>query len=225
MRLFFAGIAASIALLGGSFAHAQTSDPQLMITWRANTLAPAWYQGKILPMSGSGVTVTLAGVMGTSFINLANENISWSVDGKFLQRGRGLRTVTVTVPFGATTNRSVTAQIEGYQGGSRLITKTISIPVVRPAVVIDASYPGSVFRSPSIRVRALPFFFNASSSQSLTYTWNINGSSPEGGTNPEVVEVGVVNPTQGSTIDVSISAKKEGDLFGTATNQRTLTYQ
>ncbi|HUC02231.1 MAG TPA: hypothetical protein VMA75_05060 [Candidatus Paceibacterota bacterium] len=207
-------------------AHAQTaSSPQFLVTWQASgDHVPAFYQGKLLPSYESKVTASLELVSPSGkLINLQSQPIYWYVDQVAVGGGVGVQQVTFT-PFGTPpSSLDLTVSLPQYSSG--YLSDDLEIPFVDPVAIIDAPYPNQEFSTNPLTVTALPFFFAATSTSDLSFTWAVNGQTGGNAENPQVANISLPQGTAGGTsIDVSLSIENPvGSTVATA--DRSLTYQ
>lgn len=214
----------SIAILLPKNAWAQTAGtPRFLLTWRATAgYVPPFYQGKVLPSYGSDVTASLEIVSNGKLVDLGDQEIYWYLDQVALGGGTGVQQMTFT-PFGTPPSvLDLTVTLPQYDGG---VSDDVEIPFVDPVAVIDAPYPGNEFSTNPFTVTALPFFFDASSSEDLSITWSVNGQAGGNAENPQVANISLPQGTPGGTsIDVSLSITNPlGSTVATA--DKSLTYQ
>ena len=167
----------SYQLLVGN-ASAQT-PAQVILTWQANNFYPADYTGKALATPNTPVTVSAEVLRDGKLIDLSEGTFTWYVDEKFLNRTQGLKEILFTVkkPVGDSHFIRVTIQL-----GNSLFESSIRVPVSKHLVVLENPYPNQLVRVGSKTIiRAVPYFFNISSFQDLTFSWQINNSEQGGG--------------------------------------------
>ncbi len=74
MTIKIIGAAILFLILTGFFlagAQAQTTGPQLMVTWKARTYAPPGFDGKIMPTANSAITASVELIDGGKIIDLS----------------------------------------------------------------------------------------------------------------------------------------------------------
>jgi len=210
-KVVFLGLLVFSAVFFFSFcgAHAQTaSSPKFLLTWKAsNSYIPSFYEGKALPSSGgTKITASLELISNGKLVNLSNQNIYWYEDEILVGGGAGVQQVTFT-PFGTPPSTLVlSVQLPQYSGG--YLTHTVNIPFVTPLAVIDAPYPNQEFSTNLLTLQGLPFFFNATSTNNISFTWSVNGQTGANAENPQVAEVSLPQGTPGGTnfgVSLSIS--------------------
>lgn len=185
MRNFFGKIIlAGIVIVG---LHMCTSSvlaasPLILVTWRAQTSAPQWFEGKILPVEGSKVTcaVELIGTEGiekNKLIDLSQSEIRWYVDDDLVKKGIGMKTFSEISqnPFGIPLTGKVALEYTDPETKSKeFISKYFSIPIVQPEVVLETKRINTnTTIGEEIALFGHPFFFSAPLSE-LTGAWLIN---------------------------------------------------
>lgn len=204
-------------------AHAQTAAPQMLITWRTvNGTAPAGYQGKILPKTGSLITASVDVLTASGkFADLSGQTIYWYLDDNYIGGGVGKQSITFTAPQ-HTEIMALRANIQNYAGGT--LINTAHIRMTDPQIVIIAPYPGKFFSGNSVEVTAFPYFFSAAGVSKLNYQWSVNGQSVTTQENPLdlVVNLNGAVPA-GYSLAISLATAQSDDPFTTAASNITLT--
>ena len=206
-------------------AHAQTaSSPQFLVTWKASgSHIPSFYAGKALPTLGSKITASLELVSNGKLVNLNSQNIYWYEDEVLVGGGQGVQQVTFS-PFGAPPGSLILdVELPQYSGG--YLTYAVNIPFVNPVAVIYAPYPAHEFSTDLLAVQGLPFFFYATSSDNLFYSWSVNGQTGSSTENPQVADITVPQGTPGGTnvgVSLSISNLSKSTV---ATANQNFTFQ
>lgn len=194
-------------LLAGPFpVFAQTSRPDIVLSWRAQTYVPPFFSGKALPVGGSTVVVSVDAIQGGKFLDLSSQQLEWYVNEEPFHAGRGLRQISVGMPniLGSPTV-AVNVRLPDY--GDGFLGKTVEIPVSSPKVVLQHSYPKNQISS-SFAVRAVPYFFTVASPLDLSYAWTVSGAAPAGQENPRTLSVQVPGEAlSGSTVPVFLVAR------------------
>ncbi|MBL1434142.1 hypothetical protein COB87_001025 [Candidatus Wolfebacteria bacterium] len=130
----------------------------------------------LFPNPGESVSVFAE----TYSFDISRAQVVWSVDGKVINEGRGLKTVEFLVgDVGEKTNVSFTATRNG-----ETISHTISItPSVIDLIVEAETYTPPLYKGAalathkaSVRIIATPSFGNGYTSKDFIYTWRINGT-------------------------------------------------
>lgn len=224
-------IGATIAMLlaasmwfGGGTVRAQTAaEPGLFITWRAETsYAPPGYRGKVLPATGSTISASLAIIENGKLVNLSGQTIYWYVNGNFVDGGVGAASVRFAAPGIAPNMIDLRAQLPDYNG--TLTLKTISIPMVRPEVVIEAPFAGGKFGG-AITMKARPFFFGVSSAARIVFTWTVGSEDVTSLENPDILTLTPIQGTaNGSLFSIRAAAKNPIRFSEIAGRTITLTF-
>jgi len=167
-------------LVGGQKVTENTVSVQsfnVALVWKTDTFVPPEYGGKALPTAGSRVTVS-------ALPEIRNENpddllYSWYLDGESQVRSvGGEQDFTFVV---AQTSGSVPVMVDvATPTGSLRIRKAITIPVVKPSVVLQPADAVSVARGAKTTVEALPYYFHIVTLNQLSYDWVFVGSSVRG---------------------------------------------
>jgi hypothetical protein len=206
-------------------ADAQTaSSPQFLITWKAsNSYIPSFYTGKALPTQGSKITASLELISNGHILDLSSQNIYWYVDEVLVGGGAGVQQVTFP-PFG-TPPGSLILEVDLPQYSSGYLIHSINIPFVEPMAVIDAPYPNQEFSTNLLTVQGIPFFFYATSSDNLSFSWSVNGQAGSNAENPQVADITLPQGTPGGT-NIGVSLSVEDPVGSTvATANQNLTFQ
>lgn len=202
-------------------ARAQTSSPQILITWQAHTYAPPAFSGKRLPALGAMLDASLEIIDKGKSISLSNYNVYWYLDDELLGTGKGLRRVTFPTSNIAAGTMDLRVQIPDYPGG--MLLKTIEIPVVRPSAVIKHVTSDSALDK-TFSLEGLPYFFNVSTLSSLRFTWRVNGASPAGNSRPDIVTVQVnADAPAGAAIGASLAVQNIQNPLEAASRKTTIT--
>ncbi len=177
-------------------AFAQTSPPQIWITWRAVTYLPDNYQGRALPVPGATVIAAVDMMEGGRPANLSGQTTYWYLNDQVLQTGMGLTRIKFTVPSG-TTGGAIALKITmpDYKDG---ITKTIRIPVSSPEAVVQ-EVPGNRIQSRSFTLHALPYYFNVADPALLDVKWSVRGSAIPSSGNPFELTVSLDQEVEAGT--------------------------
>src|SRR3989344_7523557 len=149
-----------------SFAQAVApSTPKILLTWRTDTYVPPGFIGKIMPTANSPIAASAELIDGGKIVDLSKQNVYWYANNNFLAGGIGLQSVTFRAPDAAGGTIDLRAEVPNYSKGSQL--KTISVPIVRPGVVIEPIFPSGRFSSSPLQLIGQPYFFNTTSPSRL----------------------------------------------------------
>lgn len=149
----------------------------VILTWQAQSFAPADYQGKILATTGTGIKAGVEVIKENKIQDLSKINIRWYLDSKLLTQGIGLKQINFRATRAATYFhylRAVVRDEEEISGG-------IDIPIVNPKVVIKtpAPFANSISLGKTI-LQAIPYFFNAAELKELVFNWSVNEKTIKG---------------------------------------------
>jgi len=206
----FSYFAAILFLFSASIATAAQS--RALITWQAQSFAPAEYPGKNLPSPGTNIKLGLEAIKENKLQDLSKINIRWYLDGKLLTQGPGLKETNFTVNKGATYSHFVRAVIMDKQE----ISGTVDIPIVSPKVIIKTPSPTdtSVPLGKTL-FQAIPYFFNVANLGELIFKWSVNNQALEGN---NLLELEITPPIPSNhNLNVRVTAQNlKNDLeFGT----------
>lgn len=166
-----------LAILFSRSSVAQT-EPLLLISWQAKNFAPLGFEGKNLPIINTPVTVGVDLIEKNQLISLKNYEVRWFLDGKLKNSGEGLTTWNFLAgQRGDVDEHSIRLEIIGYKG--RNLTKTITMPLTRPQIVVLPPYRN--YQMPIIKpglntFKTLPYFFNVENLGGLTINWKAGGT-------------------------------------------------
>ncbi len=211
-----------LILLGGlSLAEAQTSEPQLNLTWQARTYAPPEYAGKHLPSGYSRVLLALDAIQNGKVLDLSRQTIYWYRNDDLFASGTGLIQAEFTTPNIPLGSLDVRAEVPGLD-----LLKTIPVRMSVPLAVAEAPFPGGEFREQSLTLSAKPYFFNVSDMGRLAYEWLVNGKAPDSSEQPQKLTINV-NPgtSDGYAINVALRIENPGTSLENAGQSTTLTYR
>lgn len=219
-----AGVAilSSFALV--SLANAQTSSqPQFLITWRAlNSYAPPAYPGKTLPNQTSPIAASFEVIANGRPLDLSGQTIYWYLDDNLLGGGVGVQNFTFRPDGEAPDTVTLRIEVPDYPGG--LLIHEISIPIVQPSAVIEASYPQGNFSASPIVAQALPYFFTTTSTDPLNFSWTVNGQAVSSAENPQSLQVSLPQSTPaGFALAINLTVQNSSDSTS-ATANANLTY-
>ncbi len=221
--LVFIILAVAFSLIWLRHPNAQTSQPRFLITWKTNSFAPAGFNGKTLPTANSIITASFELIDGGKPADLSRQTIYWYLNDNLLQSDSGIQNVLFLAPDIAGGALDLRIQLPNYRGNTLL--KTIEIPVARPEAVIEAPFPNGEFYNSSIHLKARPYFFNAERSQGLTFSWKVNGDSPQSSEEPEVLNV-VLNKDapNGALVTIDLAIQNPANIFEGALGSINLTF-
>lgn len=213
--ILLSGFLALFIVSGIESSFAQTTisnSPKLFLTWSSNTYVPPGFAGKIMPTANSQITASVELIDNGKIVNLSKQNVYWYANNNFLSGGIGMQTITFRAPDAAGGTIDLRVEVPNYSKGSQL--KTIVIPIVRPEVVIETSFPSGRFSSSPLQLAGQPYFFNTASPARLNFIWSVNGQTPSGAENPQSLNIKFgATMIPGSTIPVSLSVQNTNSKF------------
>ena len=190
MKMKFKKIIGLIGLIGliGPIVYAQAS-PEFLISWRAVNYVPADYQGKILPSKSSPIEAGFDLVDKNKIVDLSKYDISWYLNGNFLQSGLGLKKIN----FAMASNLDQTMRITVFNYKNNDLDQIFLIPAAKPEIIISTKTPNDRTTRNQMRIslqnytfEARPFFFNVGNLNDLRFQWKVNDKMVEGApANPE----------------------------------------
>jgi len=158
-------------------ASAQTA-PTFWVSWKASSYAPLNFRGKILPTENTPVEISFEIMENGKPADLSNNTVFWFAKDNLLAQGKNKKTVSFKNMAHIGEALNVEIRVIQYKGA--VVTKTVTIPVVNPGVVINSPYNRSSLAEKTLRLTALPYYFNADSLADLKFNWDINGEAPPG---------------------------------------------
>ena len=155
-------------LVGALLTRGSEAETELILTWRAANYAPDFYQGKKLPMARSAINVALQATFDHRLFDLADKEIRWYVDGQLVASGLGRHSLTFSAPHLGQATVTIRVSLVNSRGN---VNQFLVIPLAQPEAVIDpAQLP---------RLAGWFYFFNISSPEELTTTWEDLGPRVE----------------------------------------------
>lgn len=217
--LYIAIISVGVSALLSHRSNAQTT-PEILLTWQAKNYTPPWYAGRSLPIRKTPITAAVEVIDGGRPADLSKLEIRWFVDNRIYKSGIGAK----AFPFGTsglqTGERALKVIIAGYKGGN--LEKTAVIPLANQEAVIDSPYPGRTISRGTNAFRALPFFFNISGLQDLSFNWSANGGAANAGAS-ESISLDVSAGEPGASVKLDVRAANRNDQVEFADNSINLT--
>lgn len=216
--------AAAIASVFVGSVHAQTSQPQFLLTWSAtNSYVPPGYAGKILPNQESQITASLEVIANGKPVNLSGNTIYWYQNQNLMGGGIGVQHFTFP-PYGEAPNTvDLEIQIPDYPTG--LLIHDVEIPVVKAQAIIAAPYPSGNFSGIPATVTAEPYFFATTSTDPLSFSWSVNGETVTSAENPQTLQISLPQSTpSGFAVAVNLTVQDSND-GATSLGTANLTYQ
>ncbi len=212
------------------------ADPQFMSSWSANSFAPYWYQGKILPSSGSRVNMSfeLIGQDKTNLgkvLDLSNRLVKWYVNNQYYTQGEGLKSISFTInkwTASDSLNVRVSSEVENPSDGSvSFVDNYITIPIVKPEIVIfNKNFSNIVSANSTVDLSSAPFFFNTDSLYNIVPTWTV-GSQKSGGiaNDPFSLSINFGKNINSGVINVGLTAQNSTNPIESAQNSISFTIQ
>jgi hypothetical protein len=165
-------------------AFAQTTPPPLtplaqiplVVTWRAQSLTPTWYQGKVLPTRGSNVTAYVQALSNGRNADIAKYTIEWSMNGTRWATGIGRTTFDFTVSDLAPPSYDLAVTLRSIDTGQIAGRATAIIPIATPVIALNIKYPNKVLPKQDAVVEALLYFFSGKNEADLNFSWSINSN-------------------------------------------------
>lgn len=164
------------------------------MTWTTNSKIPIFYRAKSLPTQNSIVTIAalpFAYRPGTrSQISSGNLIYNWTVDGKFDSLKSGINKQPYILRTGNSLGNSIIRLEVKTQDGTVSLTREISVPVVRPQLLLYFSDPKTdipfgialknvMTSGANFNFAAQTYFFTALANN-LNWQWFINNTEVTG---------------------------------------------
>ncbi|MEK7635899.1 MAG: hypothetical protein AAB405_02295 [Patescibacteria group bacterium] len=179
------GFISLISLIGfvGQIGYAQIS-PQFMVSWQADSTAPAWYSGKIFPTKDSPVEISFELIdsssasltAGGKIVDLSKTTIRWYINDKLVKNesdGLGIKYLKFITADYPGQDTEIRISIPNYKNFGPL-DKIIAIPIVKPQTIIIAPYSDRKITAGKSVFEAIPFFFSAKDLSNITYKWFVD---------------------------------------------------
>lgn len=159
-----------------SFSNAQTA-PEFLVSWQAVNYVPAGYQGKIFPSRNTPIKVGFDLIDKNKIVDLSANDIQWYLDGEMIQYGKGLKSFLFN---SGGLEHKIRIVALNYQGAGTRMDHVITISSLKPKVVIAARTPDGILGLGTQILEALPYFFNVSSPDDLSFSWTSNNQPVQG---------------------------------------------
>ena len=182
IKIFIFSVSIFYFLLSTFYLVEAQSSPQFLISWQAESYAPSWYQGKILAINGTPISISFELIDNAKIADLSKTKVRWYVNDKLIKNendGLGIKSLKITVPDYAGQETEIRISIVDYKGGE-ILDKIIRIPVRGPEAVINVPYPDAKISTGLSIFQATPFFFNIKDRNSLSIEWSANEQKAEG---------------------------------------------
>lgn len=162
--------------LGETSAAAAPAPATVLLTWETDTFVPQWYLGRALPIPGSTIRIRMTALdeSGRTF-NTEGQKIRWHAN--YLQHlaSQDKPEMTYTVP--EYFSGELLIKMGLFAGGKNTANARLSIPVVRPRLVISLPYPNKTLPQEDAAMQALPYFFPPAAVNDLVYSWTVKGTA------------------------------------------------
>ncbi|KKR89267.1 MAG: hypothetical protein UU85_C0004G0108 [Candidatus Wolfebacteria bacterium GW2011_GWA2_42_10] len=195
-------------LLSAFGANAQTA-PQFLVSWKAQSYVPSWYQGKIFPTNGSRIDVNFELIDNGKIADISKKVIRWYVNDELMKNeknGLGIKSFSFNAADYPGKETEIRIAMPDYWDVP--LDKIFIIPIVSPEVVIDAPYPSRRIPADRSSFLAYPFFFNIGNSNSLSFEWFVNDQSAKAGENPSALNLNIDSTApKGFAIDIKVVVK------------------
>ncbi|MBS3903531.1 MAG: hypothetical protein KGZ30_04140 [Anaplasmataceae bacterium] len=197
------------------------AGPEVILSWKAKeSFVPQGYLGKALPSPLSMVEVKAIAIEGGRLVDLSDYQIRWFLKNYRVAQGQGLTTFTVPAPLKNTDeSHDLRVEIVDYPGGA--VTKSVSIPIVLPRVVLSGGSLDGSLSYGSYTVLARPYFFMAQALSDLDYQWTVDGvyrGQDSGG----VLKLNVTgDKSRGGMVEVQVGVRSPNNPFDQAATRRT----
>jgi hypothetical protein len=166
--------AAGLNLTSGASTPAPT-PAHVFLTWETETSVPQWYLGRALPTPGATIRVVLTALdeQGRLF-STEGQKIRWHANYQQQLAAQDKTEMTYVVPeyFSGT----LLIKMGLFAGGKNTANTQISIPVVRPRLVVVVPYANKTAPQEDAVFQAQPFFFPPAEVDNLQYRWTIKNT-------------------------------------------------
>ena len=188
--------------------HAQT-PPQFMVSWQANSYAPSWYSGKILPTRGSLIKISFELVDNGKIADLSKKKVRWYVNDKLVQnesKGLGLKFYSFIADDYPGQETEIRITIVDYK--DEILDKIVRIPIVSAEAAIDSPYPNAEINTEKNSFLVYPFFFNIRDLNNISFEWLVDNQPAESGENSQSLELNIESAApSGFEIDIKATIR------------------
>ncbi len=211
MKFFKIAILVISIVLPAVFYHetsfSAVSNPEIVMTWKANSFIPHWYKGKAMPIRNSEIKAGLLLTDNGKVVDLSRYEIRWIGDNGIFEKGIGLVNLSFKLNKLISEPQNLTATVVGYNGQN--IKKTMSIPVVVPEISVDTNLNSSLVKDGGLALlRAVPLFFNINKESDINVKWNLNNKSLASESADGLIELNVPKfGMEAFTIDLTANNK------------------
>lgn len=163
------------------------------LDWKTNTYTPPGYAGKKLPSEGSTITVAATPLTGVPtqyyykwYLNGVRQN-DWALGRTQFAFIAGSRDATIEMKAGKsimrTSTSGVSTNIIEEVGNERIVVR-----VLTPQLLLYQERDEELFFAKettvslgaSIKIKAIPYFYNVATSSALQFRWSFLGNSVSG---------------------------------------------
>ncbi|MBU6141790.1 hypothetical protein KGO95_01555 [Patescibacteria group bacterium] len=191
-------------------ANAQTA-PEFMVSWKALDYVPADYIGKTLPTQTTQVEAAFDVIDQGKIVDVSKNMINWYDNNALIAAGIGLKTFKLTPS--STQSDTIRIAVSNYNANGDISTSFL-VPIVKPEVAVSVPTPtANLYRNRTALapqpylLEARPFFFNATSLSGLTFSWQVNNTSPTGNPgNPNFLTLDLSSQGTPQETDITLSA-------------------
>lgn len=183
--------------------------PRFMVSWQANSYAPSWYSGKILPTKGSAIKVNFELIDSAKIADISKKKVRWYVNDKLVQnesKGLGLKSYSFIADDYPGQETEIRITIIDYK--DETLDKIIRIPIVSPEAAIDAPYPNAEINIGANYFFINPFFFNVRDLKNISFEWLVDNRPAESGENNQALNLSIDSSTpSGFEIDIKATVR------------------
>lgn len=204
--------------------RAQNSGPVVLLTWRAETYVPQEYEGRVLPISGSKITLAVDVADKGALASLSTQKVYWYVNEHLAAAGTGLTRTSISVSSRPGTDvLDVRVALPDY--GDDGTGAAVQIPVVAPETVISIPSPAKRVGARSFEVRGLPYFFNVTDTGELAFSWQVAGTTPPAYNDPASITVTLPDNAPARQIPISLSIANPSVDFENASQEISVDFK
>src|SRR3989338_8026257 len=98
---------------------AQTALPQFLVSWQAQSYAPARYQGKIFPTKGTPIVISFELIDNGKIVDLSKTAVRWYINDELVKNednGLGIKSLQFNLPDYAGQETEIRIAIPDYKG-------------------------------------------------------------------------------------------------------------
>ena len=151
-----------------------TEAPQIIFSWQANNFFPADYEGKALVGPNTQISIAVEAIQNNKLVDLSRATIAWHIDGKFYNKGVGMKEILFSGDKLRGDDYFARAVI---QNNKTSFESSIRIPVSGFNLVVKVPYYQNVVAAGSkATLEAIPYFMNVNSLSEIDFFWEIGGT-------------------------------------------------